>query len=382
MKWINTAYKVYFCPPLYIQGLIAYINCFSDYILRGRPMDSRPFEEKILVVEDDDIVRDYIQNLLSPKGYTVRAVSKGYEALDLISREYFPVILTDLILPDRRGIEILDFVHKKGIPSAVLIVTAYKSTDAVIEALRYGAYDYITKPFTSQILLHRIARAMEKVRMEETTKDLSSRIVYATEEERRRISRDIHDGIGQSLAIIKLTLTAIRKKIGGNREIVSEIDGLATFVEDTMEEVSRITKDLNPSYVTEVGFLQAIKLYTETFSKNTGIQVHCSLPERLHFDNPKMDIHFYRIAQEAMTNIAKHSGATKAEIRLEQTGDIIRFSITDNGKGFNASEAGRTGLGLIGMRERAFSLGGKVWIESMPHKGTTITMEVPYAPTR
>lgn len=345
-------------------------------------MNPESFEEKILIVEDDETVRDYIQNLFSIKGYAVKAASKGSEALHLLANEYFPVVLTDLILPDRRGIEILDFVQQKSIRSAVLIVTAYKSIDSVIEALRYGAYDYITKPFTSQILLHRVARAMEKVRMEETARNLSSRIVYATEEERQRISRDIHDGIGQSLAIIKLTLKAIRNKLTGVKEVLSEIDGLAAFVEDTMEEVSRITKDLNPSYVTEVGFLHALRLYLETFSKNTGVQVHYNFPESLAFNNPQIDINLYRIAQEALTNIAKHSAATKVEIHLELAGNLIRFSIVDNGKGFDVMEGGRVGLGLIGMRERMLSLGGKIWIESLPGQGTTVNMEVPYASSK
>ncbi|MBI5755817.1 MAG: response regulator [Nitrospirae bacterium] len=346
-------------------------------------MDKKPFIEKILVIENDQTVRDFLRDLFSMKGYIVKTASKGREAIDILSVEYFPVILADLILPDLRGTAILDHVEQQGLSTAVLIVTAYRSIDLVIEALRHGAYDYITKPFAPQILLHRVAMAMEKIRMEEIARDLSSRIVYATEEERRRISRDIHDGIGQSLAIIKLTLKAIRNKLIDSAEIIADIDGLATHVEETMEEVSRITKNLNPSCVTEVGFLHALRLYLETFSKKTGIQIHADVSERLSFQDVEQEIHLYRIAQEALTNIAKHSGATKVNIRLDLEEDHILFSIADNGKGFDEpQEKGKCGLGLIGMRERAAILGGKVYIESLPGQGTTVRTEVPYGSSK
>lgn len=344
-------------------------------------MESETFIEKLLVVEDDQTVREYLDALFSSKGYVVRTASKGEEAIDLLSKENFPVIIADLMLPDLRGIDILDYVHQKDLRSAVLIITAYRSMESVIEALRHGAYDYITKPFTSQILLHRVAGAMEKVRMERAARDLSSRIVYATEVERLRISRDLHDEIGQSLAIMKLTLMAIRNKLLNNstEDIISEIEGLSSHIEETMNEVSRISKDLSPSYVIELGFSQALRLYIETFSKKSGIQVNSYLPETLTFQNPQQEIHLYRIAQEALTNIAKHSSAAVVDIRLRPLGNILHFSITDNGKGFDVSKGEKvSGIGLIGIRERAAILGGKVWIESKRGHGTTIRVEIPY----
>jgi signal transduction histidine kinase len=344
-------------------------------------IESETFKEKLLIVDDDQTVREYLDTLFSLRGYEIRTANDGKEALKILSEEYFPVVIADLNLPDLRGIQILDYIQQKEIMTAVLIITAYGSVDSVIEALRHGAYDYLTKPFASQILLHRVARAMEKVRMEKAARGLSSQIVYATEEERLRISRDLHDEIGQSLAIIKLTLMAIKNKIINNstEDILSEICGLAEHVETTMNEVSRISKDLSPSYVVEVGFSQAIRLYVETFSKKTGIQVDSYLRDLPPFQNSQQEIHLYRIAQEVLTNIAKHAEATKVEIRLRNTGNNLYFSINDNGKGFNLLKEGRVGgMGLIGIRERVNILGGKVWIESDHGSGTTIRMEIPY----
>ena len=217
--------------------------------------------------------------------------------------------------------------------------------------------------------------------MEKAARALSSQIVYATEEERLRISRDLHDEIGQSLAIMKLTLMAIKNKILNNpaEDILPEIEGLAEHVETTMNEVSRISKDLSPSYVAEVGFSQALRLYIETFTKKTGIHVDSCLREIPQFHNSQQEIHLYRIAQEALTNIAKHSGATSVEIRLRNTEGDLYFSISDNGRGFDLLKEGRVGgLGLIVIRERVTILGGKVWIESESGSGTTIRMEIPY----
>lgn len=344
-------------------------------------IESETFKERLLIVDDDETVRGYLETLFSCRGYEIRTARSGKEAINILSQEYFPVVVADLNMPDLRGIQVLDYIKQQELLTAVLIITAYGSLDSVIESLRHGAYDYLTKPFASQILLHRVAMAMEKIRMEKAARGLSSRIVYATEEERLRISRDLHDEIGQSLAIMKLTLMAIRNKIINNsaEDILSEIAGLANHVEATMNEVSRISKDLSPSYVVEVGFSQAIRLYIETFTKKTGIQVDSYLKEIPQFKNPQQEIHLYRVAQEALTNIAKHSGATNVEIRLRNTGSNLFFSITDNGRGFDLSKEGRVGgMGLIGIRERVTILGGKVWIDSDRGCGTTVRMEIPY----
>lgn len=339
------------------------------------------FKERLLIVDDDEAVRGYLEALFSGRGYEIRTATSGKEALHILSDEYYPVVIADLNMPDIRGIQVLDYIQQKDIMTAVLIITAYGSLDSEIEALRHGAYDYLTKPFASQILIHRVSRAMEKIRMEKAARELSSQIVYATEEERLRISRDLHDEIGQSLAIMKLTMMAIKNKILNNpaEDILAEIEGLSGHVEATMSELSRISKDLSPSYVLEVGFSQALRLYIETFTKKTGIHVDSYLKEIPQFQNPQHEIHLYRIAQEALTNIAKHSGATSVEIRLRNAGSDLCFSISDNGKGFNLSKEERVaGMGLIGIRERVAILGGNVWIESDSGSGTTVRMEIPY----
>ncbi len=343
--------------------------------------ESETFRERILIIDDDEAVRGYLEALFLRRGYETRTANSGKEAINILADEYFPVVVADLNMPDLRGIQVLDYLQQKEVMTAVLIITAYGSLDSVIEALRHGAYDYLTKPFTSQILLHRVSRAMEKIRMDKAARELSSQIVYAAEEERLRISRDLHDEIGQSLAITKLTLMAIKNKIINNSSegIISDIVGLAGQIEETMNEVSRISKDLSPSYVTEVGFSKAIRLYIETFTKKTGIQVDSYFRDIPQFQNSQQQIHLYRISQEALTNIAKHSDATSVEIRLRNTGSNLFFSISDNGKGFDPTKEGRVGgMGLIGMRERVAILGGKVWIESESGIGTTIRMEIPY----
>lgn len=348
--------------------------------LKIRPPETNSITENILVVEDDRTVREYLEELFSSTGYMVRTASTGKEALLILDNEYFPLVITDLRLPDLPGMDILSYVQKKDMNTAVLIITGYASMDSVIQALRQGAYDYLTKPFSPQILLHRVARAFEKIHITEIRRDISSRIVYATEEERRRISRDVHDVLGQSLAVIKLTLKAIRHKVAeSEEELLSDIDGLSAHVEETMKEIARITKNLSPSYVAELGFSKALSLYIETFSKKTGIQVYSVLPEGFSLPDPQHVIHLYRIAQEALTNVAKHSSATRVYVNLITDYDILYFSIEDNGKGFDKSqEEDMLGLGLIGMKERAAILGGKLIIESSPGQKTTIKVEVPY----
>ena len=351
-----------------------------DSLKKIRSTETDPITENILVVEDDQTVREYLEELFSANGYMVRTASSGKEALLILDNEYFPLIITDLRLPDLPGMEILNYVQSKDMNTAVLIITGYASMDSVIQALRQGAYDYLTKPFSPQILLHRVARAFEKIHITEIRRDISSRIVYATEEERRRISRDVHDVLGQSLAVIKLTLKAIRHQVADSEEeILSDIDGLSSHVEETMKEISRITKNLSPSYVSELGFSKALSLYIETFSKKTGVQVYSILLEWFSLKGPQHEIHLYRIVQEALTNVAKHACATRVYINLITDNDMFYFSIEDNGRGLDKTqEEDLLGLGLIGMKERAAILGGKLIIESAPGQKTTIKVEVPY----
>ncbi|MBI5193560.1 MAG: response regulator [Nitrospirae bacterium] len=150
----------------------------------------RSFKKKVLVAEDNQFVREYIQELFSINGYEVMAVSSASEAIHILGTEYFPVVITELIINDRQGLEILDYIRQRYICTAVIVVTTYREIDLLTRALSMGAYDYINKPFTPHILLHRVAQAVDHIYLQ---KIISSGSVYTVNDEQCRICRDIHD---------------------------------------------------------------------------------------------------------------------------------------------------------------------------------------------
>lgn len=155
--------------------------------------DGSSFIKKVLVAEDDHFVREYIHELFTLNGYEVKSASSIASSLRILDKEYFPVVVSELIFNNRKGLEILDYIRQQCLPSAVIYVTTYMSIDSLDRVLNLGAFDCINKPFISQILLHRVAQAVEYVRMKNI---IASGVVYANKDERCRFCKDLKDVSG------------------------------------------------------------------------------------------------------------------------------------------------------------------------------------------
>lgn len=226
---------------------------------------------------------------------------------------------------------------------------------------------------------------MDKMRMER--KHLSQ-IIDAQENERKRISRELHDEIGQALTAIKFNLDRIDKDLPQTfpalRERVGEAKSLSSEVLSAMRKLSM---DLRPTMLDDLGLIPTLRWYIQNFSNRLNIssRFHAiGFEEKLP---PQIETAFYRIIQEALNNIAKHSGANHVEISLEQRDAVISALITDNGRGFDLNralgpESPERGFGIIGMQERVSLLGGKMDIQSSPGSGTRISIEAPYSKGR
>ena len=222
---------------------------------------------------------------------------------------------------------------------------------------------------------------MEKMRME---RQYLSQIIEAQENERKRISRELHDEIGQSLTAIKFSLDLIEKDLPQTASVVRERIGEAKSLSNqTLTSMRQLSMDLRPRMLDDLGLIPTLRWYVQNFSSRLNI---CSdfqaigLEEKLP---PQIETAFYRIVQEALNNIAKHARATRFEVRLERRDSIISAFIRDNGKGFDLekvlhSESPERGLGIVGMQERVSLLGGHIDIRSKPNTGTEIEIEVPY----
>ena len=212
---------------------------------------------------------------------------------------------------------------------------------------------------------------------------LLQRLVTAQEEERSRISRELHDQMGQHLAALMLGLKALKTSSGRLLPANKQLQHLYELTNQLAEEVHHLARELRPAALDDLGLHTALSNYVEQWSERSGtmIDFHSSGLERQRI-SPQIETTVYRIVQEALTNVLKHAEATRVSVILEYRNGQIRTIVEDDGKGFDADTpttptviAG--GLGLIGMQERVALVGGTFDVESKPGAGTTLVIRIP-----
>jgi len=210
-------------------------------------------------------------------------------------------------------------------------------------------------------------------------KEILQRIVTAQEDERKRIARDLHDELGQQLTALRLKLDAGRKMCK-DENLCDKIDEMQLIAKSVDNGVNFLAWELRPPALDDLGLVAAIGNYVKQWSSHSGIaaELLASSLKKVRLA-PEVEINFFRIVQEALTNTYKHTKAKRVEIVLEKRDDVIVLIVEDNGKGFNpkAKKDPRKGIGLIGMKERAELIGGTFEIESAPGQGTTVYVRIP-----
>jgi PAS domain S-box-containing protein len=204
----------------------------------------------------------------------------------------------------------------------------------------------------------------------------------AQEEERKRISHELHDDTVQALVVLSRQLDALTSGNGISEDVKKRLEELWQQTDSILQGVRRLSQDLRPAAIDRLGLLPAVQWLAEEVTKYSGVATNVNILGKEHRLPEEVAIALFRIIQEALRNVWRHSGATKAEITLEFTDNRTKITIYDNGKGFTLD--GKIGdlakhgkLGLAGMQERVQLVGGTISVESEPGKGTTITVEAP-----
>ena len=222
----------------------------------------------------------------------------------------------------------------------------------------------------------------EALREQESLRLLSRKLLSAQEDERKRISRDLHDVIAQALTGINVRLAGINLQTTADaKKLLRKIAVAQKLLEKSMEAVHRFAVDLRPSVLDDLGLIPALSSHLRRFTDECGVTVKfTAAPAVEQLDNASRTA-LYRIVQEALLNIARHSGARQATVRIVELQRTIRLEITDDGKGLRTDKPAPSGglprLGLLGMKERVEMVGGTFQIHSAPAKGTTIQVELP-----
>jgi signal transduction histidine kinase len=357
------------------------------------PEDGR----RILVVEDNDELRAYLRSFLG-QHYRVTSAANGREGLAKAQEMIPDLVLTDIAMPEMSGLELLEAMRCDQRLATVpcIFLTALTGPTIRLESLRARVADFVQKPFNEEELLARIenllhlhafTRNLDLMVRQQTDelRRLASNLVSVQERERSRVARDIHDEAGQILTGLRIELERVHSlATGANPASREDLQvGFARAEElltATHESVDRMINSLRPSILESRGFVSAITWLANETSKRH--QVECTVEIGIDEEDlsPECSVALYRIVQEALTNIARHSQAHRAWMRLERADQNLVLEVRDDGVGYGVLDLPASCFGMLGIQERAHLLGGACLITSEPGQGTTVRVTVPELP--
>ncbi len=206
---------------------------------------------------------------------------------------------------------------------------------------------------------------------------LAGKLIAAQEAERKRIARELHDDLNQKLAALAIAIGKTKQDIETTDVVQDRLTDFQRRTVELTEDVRRLSHRLHPATMEHVGLVAALKAYCTEFSKNKGISIQMSVPDDLEPVPPDVALCLYRITQESLRNIGKHSGASEARVMLTATDDGLKLLISDTGAGFEVDQSeGSKGLGLISMQERVRLVGGTFLLKSRPGMGTELEVRI------
>jgi signal transduction histidine kinase len=212
--------------------------------------------------------------------------------------------------------------------------------------------------------------------------DLAGRLIAAQEDERARIARDLHDDMGQKLALLTIEIEQLRRLTPLPDGCVDRIRQISDRAAEIAGDMHRLSYQLHPTKLEALGLVPSIQSVCRDVTQQHGVQVefrHQFVPPEL---DPEIALCLFRIVQESLRNVVRHSGARRALVQITGSRGELRLHVADQGRGFDVDGMGRAGLGLVSMRERVKFVGGEIVIRSAPSAGTRIGVRVPCASAR
>ena len=345
------------------------------------------------------ISKDYFDNIIGSMndtlvvvdpGRKIRSVNKatckllGYKEDELIGRDIRLIVPQKETVFGGTGFKMLfgeatiinqevDYITKTGKPIPMLFSAALLENNAGGIEGTVGIARDITERKKAEEALRQSERELHF---------LSSQLLTAQEKERRRLSGELHDELGQALMVLKLKVRSIQRALGtGQASLNEECDEVIGYINEVTENVRRLSRDLSPVILEDLGLSAAIRWLVEASTKHYTIESSLDMTEMDDLFSYESQITVYRIVQECLTNIAKHAQATHVSIVIRRQDHRVLFRVEDDGKGFDVKEAfdrdpAKKGLGLAAMYERARILGGSLNIWSQKGTGTRITFSV------
>jgi signal transduction histidine kinase len=353
---------------------------------------------RILLLEDNLEDAELIKFALDQGGLTflLRRVDSEDQFLSQMEQLKPDIVLLDYSVPSFDGLQALEIAQQKYPDIPFIFVTGTLGEEVVIEMLKSGATDYVLKTRLSRLApaviraLREAKDRLERKKAEERLRKsleqlraLSVYLQYVREDERIRISRQVHDELGQALTGLKMDLYWLSNRLPKDQKpVLDKTKTMASHIDSTIQTVRRIATELRPGVLDDLGLVAAIEWQAQEFQQRTNIE--CTVNSELSDSVLDEDLNtaFFRIFQETLTNVIRHAQATKVEVSLEKASGNLVMEVRDNGRGITEAEINNIqSIGLLGMRERAALLGGEVVFTGAPGKGTTVRVQIPLTRT-
>ena len=348
----------------------------------------RPIE--VLLIEDNEGFCYFVRDALMRKNagrFKLRQASTLTEGLSSMAQSEPDCLLLDLGLPDSSGLDTFTKAQAGSPRTPIIILTVLDDDRITMRVVREGAQDYLLKDrLDPHLLVRSIRYSIERARSEEAVREMSGRILQLQDQERRRIAQALHDTTAQNLAALAMNLSILNRQASGfSPQAKALLKESMAFADQCCAELRTTAYLLHPPLLDQVGLAGAVREYADGFADRSGIRVDLELPQDLRRLPKEMETALFRIMQESLTNIHRHSGSKTASIVIEQTPEEVSLIVQDsggglprNGDGRPEMPASRLGVGIAGMRERMRQLGGRMKIDSGP-TGTTVTAVLPAA---
>lgn len=346
----------------------------------------------ILMVDDEPGKLLSYEVMLSELGENLIKANSAREALELLLKNDVAVVLTDVRMPEMSGFELADIIrqHPRFHQIPIIFISALLLTDLDrLKGYQAGGVDYISVPIVPELLrakvsvfaeLHRRAQQLETLNAE--LRRLSSRLIAMQDEERRRIARDLHDSLGQELVAAKMAMDGILlhdpPADSVSKLAITDASGL---IDRAIQQVRSISHLLHPPLLDEVGLVSALRWFVEGLTQRSGIATFLEVqPPIFPRLAPELETAIFRVIQEALNNVFRHSGARNSWVTLRRQDSQLVITIRDDGKGISKRVAEfqprSIGVGLGGMRQRVKEFGGVLRLENA-NPGTCVEIAIP-----
>ena len=339
----------------------------------------------VLMVDDQPSRLLTYEAMLADLGENLIRAGSADEALDCLLRNEIAVVLTDVNMPGLDGFDLADSIrdHPRFQNTAIIFISGANITDTDrLKGYEHGAVDYLFIPVIPELLrakvrvfadLYRKTRKLEMLNAD--MQRVSARMIAAQDDERRRIARELHDGLGQELTLVKLLVDSLHSPDARAVEASSAIEA-------ALQQIRSISHLLHPPLLDELGLESAVRWYVQGLTRRSGIETSLELePAEFPRLSSAIENAVYRIIQEALTNVFRHSGAKNACVTLKSGEGFVAVSVRDDGRGIPddiaAFKPGSVGVGVGGMRQRVKEFGGELKLMNAD-PGTLLEVIIPY----